>query len=168
MTAYRLVAKDLMTKEVVCVYPETSVRDLVKIFIDNQIDGMPVIDKEENLIGVVSKTDILKHSEKGFGETVVKDIMTPDVITAAANDTIDYLAKKMYREKIHRIIIQEDKRVTGIVSVLDILHVVSTLGYGSVALLGEEAILDLRKGLQSAERSIHSLRNTFDKMYGLK
>ncbi|MGQ3683633.1 MAG: CBS domain-containing protein [Candidatus Loosdrechtia sp.] len=168
MAAYKLVAKDLMTKKVVCVYPETPVRDLIKIFIENQIDGVPVINKEENLIGVVSKTDILKHIEKGSEEIITQDIMTTDVFTAEANDTLDYLTKKMYQEKIHRIIIQEGKQVIGIVSVLDILHVISTLGYGSVGLLNEDAILDLRKGLETVEKSIHSLRTTLDKIYGPK
>lgn len=197
MATYKLLAKDLMTAKVVCVYPETPVRDLIKVLIDYGIDGVPVVDKKEKLIGVVSKTDILEYSgektekrdlnskksfytdtngklkkafdkvtrEKDFGKATVKDIMTPHVITAEATDTIGRLAKIMYNKKVHRLIIQDSGRVVGVVSTLDILHVVGTLNYGSNTFVSEKAILGLRKRLEAAEKSIKSLRNTFDKIY---
>lgn len=197
MATYKLLAKDLMTAKVVCVYPETPVRDLIKVLIDYGIDGVPVVDKKEKLIGVVSKTDILEYSgektekrdlnskksfytdtngklkkafdkvtrEKDFGKATVKDVMTPHVITAEATDTIDRLAKIMYNRKVHRLIIQDSGRVVGVVSTLDILHVVGTLNYGSNTFVSEKAILGLRKRLEAAEKSIKSLRNTFDKIY---
>lgn len=200
MASYKFVAKDLMTEKVICVYPETPVRDLIKILIDYQINGVPVVDKKERLIGVVSKTDIVAVEEKtrkkqksggknsfygdtngrlkkdfdkisktkDFGETVVKDIMTPLVITADADDTIDRLAKIMFHKKIHRIIIQDDGRVVGVVSTLDILRAVSTMGYGSSAFVTDEAIIDLQEKLEVAEKSIQSLRNIIDKIHGEK
>ena len=61
--------------------------------------------------------------------------MTPRVITAQADDTIDRLAKIMYDKKIHRVIILDKEQVIGVVSTLDILHAVSTMGYGTVPLL---------------------------------
>lgn len=197
MATHKLVAKDLMTKKVVCAYPETPIKQVIKILVDYDIDGVPVIDKREKLIGVVSKTDILEYNEKepgkripkggksfyhdtngrskkdfekiskekDFGKAVVKDIMTSHVVTADADETIDRLAKKMYQEKIHRIIIQEDRKVIGVVSTLDILHVISTIGYGSAVFTTEKTIQNLRKRLEAAEKAIQSLRNTFDKMY---
>ena len=106
--------------------------------------------------------------EKKFGKTTVKDIMTPRVITAQANDSIDRLAKIMYDKKIHRIIIQDNGHVIGVVSTLDILHAVSTMGYGSSAFITEEAILDLQERLEAAEKSIQSLREILDKIHGEK
>ena len=105
---------------------------------------------------------------KGFGKTVVKDIMTSHVITAQADDTIDRLAKIMHDKKIHRIIIQDKGQVVGIVSTLDILHAVSTMGYGSSAFVTEEAILDLQERLEAAETSIQSLRDILSKIHGEK
>lgn len=197
MATYKLLAKDLMTAKVVCVYPETSIRDLIKVLTDYRVNGVPVVDRKENPIGVVSKTDILGYTkektkkqdlgskksfytdtngrqtkafdmvtkEKDFGKATVKDIMTPHVIAAEATDTIDRLAKIMYNKKIHRLIIQDGGRVVGIVSTLDILHVVGALNYGSNAFVSEKAILGLRKRLEAAEKSIQSLRSTFDKIY---
>ena len=99
---------------------------------------------------------------------VVKDIMTAHVITAQADDTIDRLAKIMYDKKIHRIIIQDKGQVVGVVSTLDILNAVSTMGYGSSAFVTEEAILDLQERLEAAEESIQSLRDILSKIHGEK
>jgi len=101
---------------------------------------------------------------KSFGNAVVQDIMTSHVVTAQADDTIDRLAKIMYDKKIHRIIIQDKEQVIGVVSTLDILHAVSTMGYGSSAFVTEEAILDLQERLEAAEKSIQSLRDILDKI----
>lgn len=105
---------------------------------------------------------------KNFGKILVKDIMTPRVITAQADDTIDHLAQIMYDKKIHRVIIQDKEQVIGVVSTLDILHAVSTMGYGSSAFVTEEAILDLLERLEAAEKSIQSLRDILDRIHGEK
>ena len=94
--------------------------------------------------------------------------MTSHVITARADDTIDRLAKIMHDKKIHRIIIQDNGRVVGVVSTLDILNAVSTMGYGSSAFVTEEAILDLQERLEAAEKSIQSLRDILSKIRGEK
>ena len=203
MATYKFIAKDLMSEKVVCVKPEATVHDLVKILVKNHIHGVPVVNKEGKLVGVVSKTDIVEFDKeagkkqkigtrssfyvdngggdgdgklmkvldesvkvKDFGKTTVKDIMTTRVITAQTTDTIDRLAKIMYDEKVHRVIIMEKKCVAGVVSTLDILHAVSTMGYGSSAFVTEEAIIDLRDRLEEAEKSIQSLSEILSKIHG--
>ncbi len=202
MATYKFIAKDLMSEKVVCVKPEATVHDLVKILVKNHIHGVPVVNKEGKLVGVVSKSDIVEFdkeagkkqktgarssfymdnggngdgklkktlevsiNEKDLGKTTVKDIMTARVITAQATDTIDCLAKIMYDEKIHRVIILEEGRVSGVVSTLDILHAVSTMGYGSSAFVTDEAIIDLRDRLEAAEKSIQSLSEILKKIHG--
>lgn len=105
---------------------------------------------------------------RNFGKILVKDIMTPHVITAQADYSIDQLAKIMYDKKIHRVIIQDREQVIGVVSTIDILHAVSTMGYGSSAFVTEEAILDLQERLEAAEKSIRSLRDILDRIHGEK
>ena len=92
--------------------------------------------------------------------------MTSRIITAQSDDTIDRLAKIMFDKKVHRVIIQDKGSVVGIVSTLDILHAVSTMGYGSSAFVTEEAIINLQERLESAEKSIQSLRDILSKIHG--
>ena len=206
MATYKFIAKDLMSEKVVCVKPEATVHDLIKILVKNHIHGVPVVNKEGKLVGVVSKTDIVEFDKeagkkqktgtrssfyvdnggngdgdgdgklmkaldesvkvKDLGKTTVKDIMTACVITAQTTDTIDRLAKIMYDEKVHRVVILEKKCVVGVVSTLDILHAVSTMGYGSSAFVTDEAIIDLRDRLEEAEKSIQSLSEILNKIHG--
>ncbi len=202
MATYKFIAKDLMSEKVVCVKPEATVHDLIKILVKNHIHGVPVVNKEGKLVGVVSKTDVVEFDKeagkkqkvgtrssfyvdnggdgdgklmkaldesvkvKDLGKTTVKDIMTTRVITAQVTDTIDRLAKIMYDEKVHRVVILEKKCVAGVVSALDILHAVSTMGYGSSAFVTEEAVIDLRDRLEEAEKSIQSLSEILNKIHG--
>ena len=198
VATYKFLARDLMTEKAVCVKPETTIKDLINILVKNSINGVPVVDKNGRLVGVVSKTDIVEYDAKAskkkkissqksfyndtngklkkdfekakktkdFGKTIVKDIMTTHVITAKANDTIDRLAKIMFDKKVNRVIIQDKGSVVGIVSTLDILHAVSTMGYGSSAFVTEEAIINLQERLESAEKSIQSLRDILSKIRG--
>src|SRR3990167_5276834 len=198
VATYKFLARDLMTEKAVCVKPETTIKDLINILVKNSINGVPVVDKNGRLVGVVSKTDIVEYDAKAskkkkissqksfyndtdrklkkdfekakktkdFGKTIVKDIMTTHVITAKADDTIDRLAKIMFNKKVHRVIVQDKGSVVGIVSTLDILHAVSTMGYGSSAFVTEEAIINLQERLESAEKSIQSLRDILSKIHG--
>ncbi len=118
--------------------------------------------------GKLKKTLDKLLKAKLLGNAVVQDIMTPRVIIAQADDTIDRLAKIMYEKKIHRVIIVEKGQVAGVVSTLDILNAVSTMGYGSSAFVTEEAIIDLQERLEKAEKSIQSLRDILAKIHGEK
>ncbi|MBU1118660.1 CBS domain-containing protein, partial [Patescibacteria group bacterium] len=55
-----LTAEDLMTEEVITVDPEDSVTDLATIFKEKHINPIPVVDKNDKLVGIVSRSDIVK------------------------------------------------------------------------------------------------------------
>ena len=62
------LAKDVMTPEPVCVEPSTSIRELAEVFETNEVSGVPVIDEEGKVIGVVSKTDLIRRCSEGLGD----------------------------------------------------------------------------------------------------
>ncbi len=142
-------AKDIMTKDVIVVEEDMKVYRLIELFNDNKIGGMPVVNKERELVGIVTKSDILglfldfdidlklkiglndilnlKKEEDSAEdvpetETEVKYIMTPNPITISEDTPIEKLAEIMIDKKIHRIIITRDKSIVGIVSSIDLLH----------------------------------------------
>jgi CBS-domain-containing membrane protein len=106
-------ACDIMTKTVLTVTPETSVRDAARLFADNHISGAPVVDNERHLVGMLTEGDLLHRTETGtqsrrrswwlefFASTrdlastyikenarLVKDVMTTDVVTAAGTKSV--------------------------------------------------------------------------------
>ena len=142
-------ARDIMTRNVIVVEEDTSINNLIRIFMDNKISCVPVVNDEKKLVGIVTKTDVLGHfmdidlhisvkdtlqdilefsSEQRDLETVpetemkVRAIMTPNPITTGEDTTVESLAKTMVNNKIHRLIITRDNEIAGIVSTLDILY----------------------------------------------
>ncbi len=146
------VARDIMSREVICVPKEMDLRDLAKLFLEKGITGAPVVDAEGDLAGVISQTDLLyyqlsrgdelvldsdfyqsvkvegKHLAAGFQvEDVntgrVADVMTPVVHSVVETAPIDAVVRMMIRKHIHRVIVRSGRKVAGIISALDILKV---------------------------------------------
>lgn len=124
-------AKDVMTKNVICVYPKTSIKELSGIFIENLISGTPVLDEDQKVIGFVSQTDIVEldlhfadYLDSRLEETggYVRDIMEPVDTFAHKTDSLASIIDKMCTEKLHRILVLDgDEHVVGIITTMDIL-----------------------------------------------
>jgi CBS-domain-containing membrane protein len=140
----KLDATSVMTHDPITVDVSTSAHELARILTDNDISGVPVIDVQDRVIGVVSKTDLLKwcvtggdsdhdlltslkrsqdHRRRTDNVGVVEDFMTSEPVVATADEPITSLARRMVEEKVHRIaIVDEDGCLTGIVTSLDLLR----------------------------------------------
>jgi CBS-domain-containing membrane protein len=124
-------AKDVMTREVICVHPTTSIRQLSEIFIEKNISSAPVIDTDQKVVGFVSQTDIVEldlHSndylESRMEETggYVQDIMSPVEMFALETDTLATIIDKMCTERNHRLLIFDDqKNICGIITTMDVM-----------------------------------------------
>ena len=142
-------ARDIMTGNVIVVEDDMSINNLAGIFMEHKISCAPVMNKKKQLVGIVTKTDILSYymdidldvslkfdlkdilesdSEHAGLEISsktdlkVNDIMTPNPITVGENTGIESLAKIMIDHNIHRLIIEKDSAIIGIISTLDILY----------------------------------------------
>jgi len=125
-------AKDIMTRNMICVHPSTSLRELSSIFIENNITGAPVVDTDRKLVGFVSQTDIVEldlHSddylESRMEETggFVQDIMTSVDMVAQETDSLATVIDKMCTEKRHRlIIVDEQENLAGLITTMDIMY----------------------------------------------
>ncbi len=142
-------AKEIMNKDVITVSPEDTVTNLVKLMLDKSISGVPVVDEEQRILGIVSETDLI-YPEKslhlpafipildsfvfieGFRETEkeirkmsaykVEDVMTKDVITINEDQDIQDVVNLMIDKRINRIpVIDKDKKVIGIITRSNIL-----------------------------------------------
>lgn len=113
---------DIMTRDVICVSPETSVETLAELMIERGFSGAPVVDASNRVLGVVSKTDLVRRSIDGDTQ-IVEHIMTPTAFTLSESATIAEAAALMAFENAHRIpIVSKSDVVVGIVSALDVLR----------------------------------------------
>ncbi len=120
---------ELMNKAVVTCQPSEKLYGVMNKFELFNIAGMPVVDKNGKMIGIVCQSDILKGLKTGnMNELSVSDIMTTGVITAAPTESAVVVARIMVEKHINRIPIVEHDRIVGIVTRGDIIKAVAECG----------------------------------------
>lgn len=119
-------AKDYMTKEVLSVKSNTPIWDAIEILAKNKVSGLPVIDDEKNLVGVISEWDVLDLlTERTFRkEETVKDYMTAHVISFDENDSVMDICDFLKSENKRRAPIVKEKKLVGIISRHDIIKLI--------------------------------------------
>ncbi len=111
-------ARDIMTREVIAVAPGMPVNEAADLLLRNRIHGAPVVDDADQVVGMISFTDLAgRHGMK------VRDVMAPDPVSASEDTPVDEVAALMLDESVRRVPIVEGGRVVGIVSASDIIHV---------------------------------------------
>lgn len=146
-----LCARDVMEKKVICLAPESSLREAWEIFSNNRISGAPVVTQSDGLVGVLSQSDILYYvtmqddahrpqhsyyigdpfwdSEFFTGaldrlqNATVDDVMSSSVICVLPSDPVSTVSVLMRTNHVHRVIVTEENRVAGIITALDLLSV---------------------------------------------
>ncbi|MBI4619355.1 MAG: CBS domain-containing protein [Desulfobacterales bacterium] len=142
-------ARDIMTRKVISVSPETEVSKAAKILLDNSVNGMPVVDSEGRLVGIICQSDLIAQqkqlplpsvftlldgviplfSQKNLEReaqkiiaTNVSKAMTPDPITISPESSLEEIAKLMVDKKLHTLPVVKQGKVIGIVGKEDVLR----------------------------------------------
>ncbi|MFD5411988.1 CBS domain-containing protein [Streptomyces nojiriensis] len=123
---------DLMTDEVVAVVSATSFKDVAKLLAQHDISGLPVVDDEDRVVGVVSESDLLirqgtpvaPHSEASpLAEVTAGEVMSTPAVTVHAEETAADAARLMTRRNVERLpVVDEEDRLVGIVTRRDLLR----------------------------------------------
>jgi len=141
-------AKDIMTSEIISVTVEDTVEGVAKLLTQHKISGIPVLDGDGKLVGIVTEADLLVRNKeihipsafallggviwlenpKKFEEELkkavavkVKDIMTEKVYTVGEEATLEEIATLMADKKVNRVPVVREGKVIGIVSRGDIV-----------------------------------------------
>ncbi|WP_431323777.1 CBS domain-containing protein [Rhizobium sp. YTU87027] len=139
-------AKDIMTTNVVSISPAVGVRHAVAVMIQNNISGLPVVDDESRVCGMLTEGDLLLRREIRLAPRAVRsaeliseidleryicshgwsvaDVMSQDVIVARPDSEVSDIAESLQAHRIKRLPIVEDGRLVGIVSRRDILRII--------------------------------------------
>ncbi|NJK70407.1 MAG: CBS domain-containing protein [Microcoleus sp. CSU_2_2] len=141
---------DLMTREPILARSEMSVKEAIKILADRRISGLPVVDEDDLLIGIISETDLMwqetgatppayimvldsviylenpsryeQELHKALGQTV-GEVMSRDPISIAPEKSIQEAAKLLHDRNIHRLpVLDPAGKVIGILTRGDIVR----------------------------------------------
>jgi len=139
----RVLVKDVMTKDVIAVKRDADLHEASRLLSEHRISGMPVVDDNNRVIGVVSEADILvlagmskKHTFKDILRTIlgepvtsrtggnrVENVMSFPPITSKADDEVMAVAKILDERRIKRLpVVDNEGKLLGIVSRADIVR----------------------------------------------
>ena len=120
-----ITVKDLMTRGIISVLPETTVVEAVKVMSNRDIASILVM-TEGKYVGIFTDRDVMKKVVSlGLDPKVtkVKDIMSTPLITISEDTGIEAAAEKMRDSKIRRLVVKNDVDVVGVISETDIARV---------------------------------------------
>jgi CBS domain-containing protein len=126
MTTHVPRAKDLMTKDVIFVKKDTSVFEAMELMSKNNITGVPVVEDDMTLVGIITEKDVLKlfyeceRAENG----VVGDYMTYTVIDFNENDCLMDICDCLIENDFRRVPVTSNGKVVGIISRPDVIQYV--------------------------------------------
>jgi CBS domain-containing protein len=118
-----LKAEDIMISPVLCSMAKTSVKVLVERLATTKYYGIPIINEDEKLVGIITEKNILNAVNQGreLATTMAEEIMTSPVVTAIKESMLSAIIKTMMEKDITRVVITENHKVVGIVSQHDIV-----------------------------------------------
>lgn len=144
---------EIMTTDVVTVSPETSLQEAIQILAEREISGLPVVNSQGDLVGVISETDLTwqetgvdtppyimfldsviylqnpaKHNEevhKALGQTV-GDAMSDNPATVKANQQVREAARIMHGKKLRRLpVVDEESKLVGMITQGDVIKMMA-------------------------------------------
>jgi CBS domain-containing protein len=142
-------AQDIMTKEIVTVFPETEIAQAAKLLLENHFNGLPVVDQEGKLQGIICQDDLIIQQKKipipsffnlldgliplsspqkiekevkKIAATTVGEAMTIHPITVEPDTSLEDIATLMVNKNIHTLPVVSHGKLVGIVGKEDILR----------------------------------------------
>lgn len=145
---------DVMSREPITVKTQTPLNEAIKILAEKNFSGLPVVDDNGQLVGMISETDLMwqetgvnpppyimfldsviylqnpgqyeRELHKALGQTV-GEVMSLNPITISANKSLKEAAQAMHDHKIHRLpVLGEDEQIIGIITRGDIVRTMAT------------------------------------------
>jgi CBS domain-containing protein len=144
-------ARDIMTRDVISIRADTTVSEIARLLSEHRIGGLPVVDEENRVIGMVSESDLFLK-EKGMPFSAVKvptlferwvdpdrlaeiyegarhhtaaDVMTTEVYCVDVEDTIGHAAWMMAQRNVKRVPVLQNGKLAGIITRADIIRLLA-------------------------------------------
>lgn len=176
--------RDVMTTKVITVGPDTPAPEIARLLVENRISGVPVVDPEGRVLGVVSEGDLIRRLEdtddgrrrswwlellasperraeeyvKAHGR-LARDVMTAEVVVIDEQATLGEAARLLEEKHVKRLPVVRDGKLVGLVSRADLLRALA-LAPAQEAKLDDRAIRErLMAELDHAGQSYHPYVN---------
>ena len=131
--------KEVMTKDVISVRKDTPIFEALEILVKKRISGMPVVEDDMTLVGILSERDVLGllFADKDEESKTVKDFMTRPVIQFSADESLAKVCACLMHNACRRVPVISEGRVVGVVSSADIVGYIAQERDGEAIPAGE-------------------------------
>ncbi len=114
--------KTVMTTQVITVGKKTPLYEAITILLENDVTGLPVVDDDMTLVGIITEKDILKSlSMLDDDSATVDDFMTNEVVSFDQDEDIIAICECLVNNHFRRVPIVSHGKLTGIISRRDII-----------------------------------------------
>jgi CBS domain-containing protein len=141
-----MTVKEIMTKDVISVSPDTPVREVILLLLKHHFSGVPVVDSKKDLVGIITEFDLLFraklpalkillekeavfcdpkpiiHKYRKIGGSLAKHVMTEKPVTISEEETMENLVDLMIEKKVNPIPVVRGKKLVGIISRSDVMR----------------------------------------------
>lgn len=118
----KIKAEAVMNKSVIKVLPDMTLQEAMNLIVEKDVTGLPVVDVEDNLTGIITEKDIIDYKRKGnINIAKVRDAMKQDITTFSPETPLEEIIKVISEGKFRRVPIVRDGKVVGIISRRDII-----------------------------------------------
>jgi CBS domain-containing protein len=118
-----LTAGEIMTPELVTVGPDSSIEEAIETLLSKEISGLPVVDDEGRLVGVITEFALLAVAyDQRVKNHTVSQHMTRDVITVEAKDPLSRVADVCIVHRVRRVPVMQNGRLVGLIARRDVLR----------------------------------------------
>ncbi len=143
-----LKAKDIMTRDVITVKPEATIKELARLLTDHRISGVPVVDDRGEIAGIVTENDLIRKNKRlhiptvirlfdayllvgskemekeirNIAATTVDEICTKEVVSIEEETSVEEIATIMAEQHIHLLPVLRGRKVVGIVGKADMVR----------------------------------------------
>jgi CBS domain-containing protein len=128
----KTLARDIMSTKVHCTDPDSPILELAEKLESLKISGMPVVDQQGTLVGIISEKDTFKLIlQQTFTQSlagIVSDYMSKSVETLTPEDDLFKIADLFYTKSFRRLPVIENSQVVGLVSRRDVLKALNQMG----------------------------------------
>ena len=124
-----LKARDIMSTDVVSVKKDTPIFEAVKLLLEQNISGLPVVEDDMTLVGILSEKDVVDlfyETEKAENKTV-NNYMTDPPVHFEKNTDLVNICKFLHKNIFRRVPVTSDGKLIGIISVKDVLNIILQL-----------------------------------------
>lgn len=144
-----LTARDIMSTDVATLRPETEITEAARLLLEKRINGLPVVDENDKVVGILCQSDLIAQQKKmpipslftfldglialtsmkqidkevrKIAATVVADAMTPDPVTVNPDTGLETIAALMVDNSFHTLPVVENRRLVGVIGKSDVLR----------------------------------------------